>query len=102
MTPKPPINYRVSQSQAVTERYLQLFAQAVILDRRRIFLVASRYIVEELAYDPLHFGESRGRLQHLDLDMRIAFAPPLYVEFAVHEPSHQVFIRHFGMRDQNG
>jgi hypothetical protein len=99
MTPQPPINYRVSQSQIVTEQFRQLFARAERLGWRRIFLVASHYMMDELAYDPIHFGESRGTLPHLQLEMRIAFAPPVYVEFAVHEPSRQVFIRNFGMRD---
>jgi hypothetical protein len=98
MRPSPPINYQVSQSQLVTEQFLELFARAEQLGFRTIFLEASRYMIDELAYEPLRFGESRGILPNLELEMRIAFAPPLYVEFAVNEQSHQVFIRHFGMR----
>ena len=37
-------------------------------------------------------------LQHLDLFMRIGFAGPVYVEFAVHVPSRQVFVRRFGLQ----
>ena len=98
MTPRPPINYQVSQSQIITDEFLRLFTFAQSLGWRKLFLDASRYMMDELAYDPNHFGESRGILPGLELEMRIAFAPPVYVEFAVHERSHQVFIRHFGMR----
>ena len=101
MKPRPPINYEVSQSRLVTEQFLQLFARAEQLGWREVFLEAGGYMMDELAYEPLRFGESRGTLPHLDLEMRIAFAPPLYVEFAVHEQTHQVFIRHFGMRDES-
>jgi hypothetical protein len=67
--------------------------------RRRLVLRAARYVIEELAYDPNHFGESRGALPHMELSLRVAFAPPLYVEFAVHEASKQVFVRRFGLCD---
>jgi hypothetical protein len=97
MTPGPPVNYRVSQSQLVTEQFLQLIELATAQGRRRLALRAARYLMEELAYDPVHFGESRGVLPDLELSLRIAFAPPLYAEFAIHEPSKQVFIRRFGL-----
>lgn len=35
----------------------------------------------------------------MELSLRIAFAPPLYVEFAIHGVSQQVFIRRFGLCD---
>jgi hypothetical protein len=98
MTLRPPINYQVSQSKLITEEFLQLVAQAEVLGHRKNVLAASRYIIDELSYEPLRFGESRGMLPQLELELRIAFAPPVYVEFAVHEPTRQVFIRHFGMR----
>jgi hypothetical protein len=47
---------------------------------------------DEMAYDPLHFGESRGLLESAELTVRFALCPPLSVWFAVHEPSKQVFI----------
>jgi hypothetical protein len=97
MTPGPPVNYRVSQSQLVNEQFLHLVALATEQGRRRLVLRAARYVVEELAYDPVRFGESRGVLPHLELSLRIAFAPPVYVEFAIHEPTRQVFVRHFGL-----
>ncbi|MBN9122818.1 MAG: hypothetical protein J0I06_27385 [Planctomycetes bacterium] len=97
MSPGPPVSYRVSQSQLVTEQFLQLVALATEQGRRRLVLRAARYVMEELAYAPVRFGESRGVLPHLDLSLRIGFAPPLYVEFAIHEPSRQVFVRRFGL-----
>lgn len=99
MRPRPPINYRVSQPKLVTDQFLQLFARAEQLGLRNIFLEASEYAMDELAYDPLHFGESRETLPHLELEMRVAFALPIYVEFAIHERTHQVFIRRFKMRE---
>ncbi len=97
MNPGPPVNYRVSQSQLTTERFRELVALAAQQGRRRLVLRAARYAIDELAYDPLKFGESRGILLHLHLELRIAFAPPLYVEFAVHEEARQVFLRGFGL-----
>lgn len=58
-------------------------------------LRASKWIMEKLARTPMVFGESRDYLEHLDLRMRIGFAGPFSVQFAVHEPSRQVFIRSF-------
>lgn len=92
MNPGPPVNYRVSQSQLVEEQFLQLVTLATEQGRRRLVLRAARYVIEELAYDPAGFGESSGVLPHMDLSLRIAFAPLLYVEFAIHEPSRQVFV----------
>lgn len=97
MNPGPPVNYNVSQSQLVTEQFRQVIALATSQGRRRLALRAARYMIDELAYDPVQFGESRGVLPHLQLVLRIAFVPPLYVEFAIHEASRQVFIRRFGL-----
>jgi hypothetical protein len=97
MNPSPPVNYQVSQSQLVTEQFLQLVALATEQGRRHLFLRAARYVIEELAYDPVRFGESRGVLPHMELSLRIGFAPPVYVEFAIHESSRQVFVRRFGL-----
>ena len=79
MNPGPPVNYRVSQSQLTAEQFRQLMALAQSQGRRQLVLRAARYVIDELAYDPLKFGESRGHLPHLQLELRIAFAPPLYV-----------------------
>lgn len=98
MNPGPlPVNYHVSQSQLVTEQFLQVVAAAAAQGCRQLFLRAARYVIEDLAYDPAGFGESRGALPDLELSLRIGFAPPLYIEFAIHESSRQVFIRKFGL-----
>ena len=97
MNPGPPVNFRVSQSQLTAEQFRHLMALAHQQGRRGLVLRAARYMIDELAYDPVKFGESRGHLPHLQLELRIAFAPPLYVEFAVHEAARQVFIRGFGL-----
>jgi hypothetical protein len=97
MNPGPPVNYRVSQPQTITAQFLQITALARSQGRLPLVLRASRYVMDELAYDPLHFGESRGAYPHLQLELRIAFVPPVYVWFAVHEQSRQVFIRRFGL-----
>ncbi|HSQ57309.1 MAG TPA: hypothetical protein VLM40_16425 [Gemmata sp.] len=97
MNPGPPINYQVSQPPTVTDQFLLITALARAQGRLRLVLRASRYLLDELAYDPIHFGESRGTYPHLQLEMRIAFVPPVYIWFAVHEPSRQVFIRRLGL-----
>lgn len=48
---------------------------------------------DELGYDPAHFGEARSRFEAMGLDYRVAFVRPLLVEFAIHEPTRQVFVR---------
>jgi hypothetical protein len=97
VNPGPPTNYTVAHSQLVEERFLELVQRATELGIRSLFLRAARYTYDELRYAPAQFGESREHLPHMELELRIAFAPPLYVEFAVHEQSRQVFIRRFGM-----
>lgn len=47
---------------------------------------------DELAYDPLRFGESRGFRDASQLQVRLAFSAPLHVWFGVHEESKQVFV----------
>jgi hypothetical protein len=89
----PPVNYTVSQPQAVTEAFVDLAARAAREGRRPLIFRAARYMLDELAYDPMQFGESREFLPHVQLHMRIAFPRPLGVIFAVHEASKQVFIQ---------
>lgn len=97
MNPGLPTNYTVAHSQLVEEQFLELVLRATELGIRPLCLRAARYTYDELRYAPAQFGESREYLSHLELELRIAFAPPLYVEFAVHEQSRQVFIRRFGL-----
>lgn len=89
----PPTNYNVSQTGAVNEEFERLAALAGTQGRRALLFRAARYMLEELADDPTHFGESRQYLPHFELHRRIAFPRPLGVIFAVHEPSKQVFIQ---------
>lgn len=93
----PPINYQVSYPAVVAEAFRRLLDRATAEGRLPLVLRAGRYMMDELAYEPQRFGESRGFLDHAELHVRIAFAPPLYVEFAVHEPSRQVFIQKIGL-----
>ncbi|WP_439630255.1 hypothetical protein [Gemmata sp.] len=89
-------NFEVAHSRAVLEEFRQVLDHARDGGVLPIALRASRWIMEELALTPLEFGESREYLTHLDLFLRIGFAGPLYVEFAVNLPNRIVFIRRFG------
>ena len=89
-------NFEVAHSQAVLEEFRRILDLARSQAILPITLRASRWILEELARTPMEFGESREHLAHMDLHLRIAFASPLYVEFAVNLPSHIVFVRRFG------
>jgi hypothetical protein len=90
--------FRVSQSQKVVEEFRHLLDTARDRGILAITLRASRWILEELARTPMEFGESREHLPHLDLHLRIGFAGPVYVEFAVNLIGRVVFIRRFGLR----
>lgn len=89
----PPVNYQLSQPVVVTEQFRSLLDRAVRDGRYRVVAGAARYMLDELAYAPNEFGEERYTLPALGLNLRIAFVPPLVVEFAVHEEGRQVFIR---------
>ncbi|MDB5311770.1 MAG: hypothetical protein JWO38_5972 [Gemmataceae bacterium] len=89
--------YQVSQSRKVLEDFRRLLDLA----RDRGILAqtarATRWIPEELTLTPMQFGESREYKAPLDLHLRIGFAGPVYVEFAVNLPHRMVFIRRFGL-----
>ena len=55
----PPIHYRVSQPGMVTEALRIILSRAKFENRLPLVLKAARFLFDELAYDPLHFGESR-------------------------------------------
>jgi hypothetical protein len=57
-------------------------------------------MVEEMERTPLELGESREFLAHAELHMRIAFVPPLYAIFGVHQPSRTVFVRRIGWHER--
>jgi hypothetical protein len=59
-----------------------------------------RWIHEELTRTPMEFGESRYRLEQLDLNLRIAFTGTLAVEYAVNEAGRQVFIRRWALQKE--
>ena len=89
----PPVNYLVSEPGAVKAAFRSLLDRAPAEGRLPVVLQAARYVWDELAYDPTHLGESRGRFHALGLDFRITFAGSVVVEFTVHEPARQVFVR---------
>ena len=93
-----PRDYRVSHSQLTMEEFRQILDLAWSRGILRRVVSASRWILEELALTPMEFGESREYLPHLDLHLRIGFAGPVQVEFAVNLPNRIVFIRRFGLR----
>jgi hypothetical protein len=88
----PPLNYRVSQPETVTDSVRVIFEQARSQGRLALVVQAARYMIDELAYDPTHFGESRQSRTSAKIWERVAFCPPLRVHFGVHEETKQVFI----------
>ncbi len=95
----PPANYKVSEPEAVTNEFRAIISRARAEGRIALVRRAARYLMDELACDPVGFGESRDYLATMDLDTRVGFARPLYVEYAIHEPSRQVFIRRVRLLD---
>jgi len=87
-----PVNYRVSQPESVTNALRAILTLARTQGRPALVLRAARYMVDELAYDPTHIGESRSYREAARIQERLAFSPPLAVRFGVHEESKQVFI----------
>ncbi len=93
----PMDEYTVSASPTVTAQLKHALDTARTLGVFPLASRAARWISEELARTPLEFGESRGYLPHLHLHIRLGFARPLSVRFAVHEPSKQVFVTAFAL-----
>jgi len=89
-------DFQVSHSRAVVEEFRRILDLARAQGILPITLRASRWILEELTRTPMEFGESRDHLTHLDLHLRIGFAGPLFVEFAVNIPNRLVIVRRFG------
>jgi hypothetical protein len=90
-----PDEYQVHSSGIVTEQFREALRAAIGRGVRLLALQASKWIMEELAPTPMTFGESRDYLDHMELHLRVGFAGPFTVQFAVHEESKQVFIRSF-------
>lgn len=87
--------YRVSAPGVVTEQLKRALDLARTHGMYPLAVPSAKWMMEEMARTPHSFGESRGHLTHLQLSMRVAFVGPLMVEFAVHEPTRQVFVRRF-------
>jgi len=95
----PPVNYKVSQPGVVSDAVRALLRRAEAEGRLALVVQAAKYMRDELAYDPTHFGEARTPFVTLELDYRVAFVRPLMVEFTIHEPSRRVFIRRVVLTD---
>lgn len=91
----PPVYYQISHSLAVQESFERLLETAREEGRFALALRAAHYLWDELGYDPMSFGESRGHLAAAGLHLRIAFARPWCVRFGVHEGQRVVFLRSF-------
>ena len=90
-------DFQVSHPQAVLEEFRRMLDLAHARGILPVTIRASRWILEELARTPMEFGESREYLSHLGLHLRIGFAGPLFVEFAVNLSHRLVFVRRFGL-----
>lgn len=93
----PPVNYWVRQPGVVTEAFRRLLDQATAEGRLAVALRAARYVMDELSYAPARLGESRERIDRYEIEIRFAVVRPWRVEFSVHEPTRQVFIRRIGL-----
>ena len=90
--------YRVTNAEDVREQFESLAAVARESGQLRLFVAASRWILEELARTPLEFGESWGQRPGSRLVLRRGFAGPLYVEYAIDTEHRVVFLRPFSLR----
>jgi hypothetical protein len=85
--------YRIVASQAIRDEIIRLARLARDGNQLDLFLHAARWIEEELHRAPHELGESRSRLPAMGFELRITFAGPLQVEYAIHEPSKTVYYR---------
>jgi len=88
--------YEVSNAGGVSDELRAAFALAESKTILALAVRAAKWIVEELERTPGEFGESRDFLAYADIQVRIAFAAPLFVVFGIHEDSRTVFIRKIG------
>jgi hypothetical protein len=88
--------YTVSHSGRVSDQLKAAFARADAEGVKQTSVKAAKWMVEEMERTPEEFGESREYLPHADLHMRVAFSPPLFVQFGVHRPSRTVFVSKIG------
>ena len=90
------VRYRVSNAGRVSDELRAALAQAERKGILPLAVRAARWIVEELERTPNEFGESRDCLAYADIQIRIAFAAPLFVAFGIHDESRTVFVRKIG------
>lgn len=90
MSPGP---YHVLASRQVTERFQALLERAQVLGRYVEFVQAADRIMTRLCAAPAEFGEERDPYPALNLTHRIAFDPPLIVDFAINDSLRIVWIR---------
>jgi hypothetical protein len=93
-----PERFLVSCSKAKKAEFRRVTEEARADGRFEMAVKAGEWVLEELARTPMEFGESRGELLHLELQLRFAYVRPIAMQFAVHEPSRKVFIRSFRYR----
>jgi hypothetical protein len=89
--------FALSQSQRADEELAALLAFLQRQGNWKLTSLALKWTLEELTRTPMRFGESRGDLSDLELHMRVGLVEPFRVDYAVHLPSHQVFIQHWGL-----
>ena len=95
--------FKVSQSGLANRQLAELLEALRKRGAGGVAAQAARWIIEELARTPLEFFESRNHLEHLELYVRVGFAGPWKVEFAVHVLHRKVFIREWKLsRRRNG
>ncbi|MCU0703978.1 MAG: hypothetical protein MUF18_08385 [Fimbriiglobus sp.] len=80
----------------MSDQLKALFAHAGAEGVKQVAVKAAKWMLEELERTPEEFGESREYLPHADLHMRLAFVPPLFVQFGVHHSTRTVFISKIG------
>jgi hypothetical protein len=85
--------YEVHNSAAIAQAFLRLQRQATREGRGQEFLRAAREVYEHLCQKPSEYGEPLYRLSALHLQVRCVAVRPLYVDFAVEEDRHLVFIK---------
>ena len=90
------VRYRVSNAGRVSDELRAAFALAESKSMLPLAVRAAGWIVEELERTPDEFGESRDYLGYAQIQIRIAFAAPLFVVFGIHEDSRTVFVRKIG------
>src|SRR5437764_107940 len=85
--------YQVANAQVVAEQFRAVLAVAREWGTYPVAIAAAKWMWEEMARTPEHFGESRSYLPDAELYVRVAFVGPLHVWFGYHETARIVFVR---------